>query len=324
MTRTKTRRQANRRTARFRNVLVVCKRSYLMEVRAQNERRTLDMLEQGDPRLNKVVRSDAEHQASMEAVLGALRKLRIEHKAIWRESLEEEISSGRYDLVVTVGGDGTVLDASHSLTDAIPILGVNSALSSSHGHYCIAHIHNFEAVLRRVLYGTDEPLRIMRLEITVDGERAKELCLNEVMIAHEVLGATSRYTVNVNGFTEDHKSDGLFVAAPGGTTGWIRSYGADVLPIDSRYLQFLARGLIVPPGKEPRLEQGLASGKITVVSDMPGGKVLIDGRHIVYSFERGSKVTIAPAQQDLRIFIDANVNARYAQPAGRRREPPRH
>lgn len=31
-----------------------------------------------------------------------------------------------FDLVVTVGGDGTLLQASHFMDDSIPVLGVNS------------------------------------------------------------------------------------------------------------------------------------------------------------------------------------------------------
>lgn len=43
---------------------------------------------------------------------------------LMREELKSPIRD--VDLVVTIGGDGTLLQASHHLDDSIPVLGVNS------------------------------------------------------------------------------------------------------------------------------------------------------------------------------------------------------
>jgi hypothetical protein len=92
----------------------------------------------------------------------------------------------------------------------------------------------------------------------------------------------------------------------------MRSYGADLLPIASRKTQYLVRGLIVKPGTKPRLQRGLLTrAAMTVTSEMPEGKIRIDGRHIIYDFPRGAVLSIANANEDLRLFIDANVNERY-------------
>lgn len=45
-------------------------------------------------------------------------------KVILRSDLSQPISD--VDLVITVGGDGTLLHASHFMDDSIPVLGVNS------------------------------------------------------------------------------------------------------------------------------------------------------------------------------------------------------
>ena len=45
-------------------------------------------------------------------------------KLIFRDELREPIKD--VDLVITVGGDGTLLEASHFLDSSIPVLGVNS------------------------------------------------------------------------------------------------------------------------------------------------------------------------------------------------------
>lgn len=48
----------------------------------------------------------------------------VEWKAISRNNLSQPIRN--VDMVVTVGGDGTLLQASHFMDDSIPVLGVNS------------------------------------------------------------------------------------------------------------------------------------------------------------------------------------------------------
>lgn len=48
----------------------------------------------------------------------------VEWKSIFRSDLSKPITD--VDLVVTVGGDGTLLQASHLMDDSIPVLGVNS------------------------------------------------------------------------------------------------------------------------------------------------------------------------------------------------------
>lgn len=48
----------------------------------------------------------------------------VEWKSIVRKNLSQPIRD--VDLVVTVGGDGTLLQGSHFIDDSVPVLGVNS------------------------------------------------------------------------------------------------------------------------------------------------------------------------------------------------------
>ncbi|KAG6755162.1 hypothetical protein POTOM_040978 [Populus tomentosa] len=52
------------------------------------------------------------------------KKSNIDWEPILRTNLSQPIRN--FDLVVTVGGDGTLLQASHFLDDSIPVRGVNS------------------------------------------------------------------------------------------------------------------------------------------------------------------------------------------------------
>lgn len=64
------------------------------------------------------------HHDSINFCQEILRKKSVEWKAVLRNNLTEPIND--VDLVVTIGGDGTLLQASHLMDDKIPVLGVNS------------------------------------------------------------------------------------------------------------------------------------------------------------------------------------------------------
>ena len=64
------------------------------------------------------------HERSVHACLSVLHQAKVEFQVVRREALPPAISD--VDLVVTVGGDGTLLETSHHLSQEIPVLGVNS------------------------------------------------------------------------------------------------------------------------------------------------------------------------------------------------------
>ena len=293
--------------------LVVYKKTYFMEVHEKNDERMLALIAQNHPSVAKVVQSHEDHLAALNTICSELRKRGVEVVEILRDSLETELRCHHYDLVVTVGGDGTVLDVSHYIKGRLPVLGVNSATVTSHGHYCLATAETFAAIVDEIISGQRQPANIMRLKLTLDGKPLNELVLNEVLITHAEIGETSRYTVEVNGQVEEQKSDGIFFGPPSGSTGWMKSYGCRVLPALSRQFQFVVRGLITFPGSTYRYANGLLAARecATVMSLMPDGQLLLDGRHIKYSFPRGSELKITAARQQLRLFVESTVNDRY-------------
>lgn len=314
-------RSASRRKPAFpKNVLVLGKKTQYDELVEARDEAMLQLVHAGHESMKDVLPSHEANATTLAQVHNELRQRKIKFKAINREQLGTEISSGRYDLIVAVGGDGTVLDASH-FNDTIPILGVVSAVTS-YGHFCVASRDTFGAVLDRVISGERKPLKVLRLELTLDGKVLPQLVLNELCLADPKLGATSRYILHVGDVIEEQKSDGFFVGTAAGCTGWMHSYDADVLPVENRQLQFLARGLIINPGVHFRFQRGLLPErtKIRIVSKMVGGLIKIDGQHIEYKFPRGSELTIKTSKRDLLLYCDPNINAAYEADQRQRRE----
>lgn len=64
------------------------------------------------------------HKNAINYCQSILKKKVVDWKSVFRGGISTPIRD--VDLVITVGGDGTLLQASHLMDDSIPVLGVNS------------------------------------------------------------------------------------------------------------------------------------------------------------------------------------------------------
>lgn len=206
--------------------------------------------------------------------------------------------------VISVGGDGTLLAASHWVRGAA-LLGVNSAPRSSVGHLTLARRATLPRILRRIAGGTLSPYPVARLEAVLEGKILPP-ALNDVLIAHEQPAATSRYRLRLGRRAEDHRSSGLWVATAVGSTAGIRSAGGRAVPLEARRLQFRARELYRTRGHGASLEAGFveAGEKLVVESAMAAGWLFVDGARTAIRFPFGAQATFRVAEQPLRLFAD--------------------
>lgn len=289
-------------------VLVVFKKSTLqLQAHDFKEKRFLKLLEEGHASVSKVNAAHEQHMETLNQLEGELKRRNIEYKMVVRADLDE--SEANYDLVFSVGGDGTFLDASHSLRHT-PILGINSALSSSFGHFCIANINNLRETLDSLEVGKLKPEKLLRLELTLNGTVLPELVLNEVLIAHSNPAGTSRYLIEIAEHTEEHRSSGMWIGPPPGSTGALKSAGGVIKQITAQEFQYVIREPWERPGQVFKFKKGelKRSQKMRIVSQMRTGAIYIDGNHIEYRFPLGDELTIAASDNDLIAFVDPKVN----------------
>lgn len=291
-------------------VLVVFKKStYQLQAVEHREPQFIRLLEQGHTSVAKVQTAHAEHTATLEILTAELEKRGIHYKQVARADLQSEVED--VDLVISVGGDGTFLDASHSVRK-VPLLGINSAKSSSFGHFCIADEKTIGVTLDKMTSGQLEPQRLLRLELSINGRRIPELVLNEALIAHSNPAGTSRYFISVgkNEPSEEQRSSGILVGTPAGSTGTIKSAGGEILGITEQRFQYIVREPWLRPGQSFKYTRGIAPRAeiIRVQSQMRTGAVYIDGQHIDYSFGIGDELLVAAADDDLICFVDPHVN----------------
>src|SRR5437764_10111632 len=114
----------------MRRVLVVVKKTtYQAEILENKDPRLARLLDEGNAAAVRMEAAHQEHVQTVETVERELAARGIAFKTVDRGQVGQELKDT--DLVITIGGDGTFLDVSHSLTH-IPLLGVNSAPGSSH------------------------------------------------------------------------------------------------------------------------------------------------------------------------------------------------
>jgi NAD+ kinase len=207
-------------------------------------------------------------------------------------------------LVISVGGDGTLLSASHGVTGAA-LLGVNSAPRSSVGYLTLTRRARLARDLTRIARGTLLPCPVERIEVDLEGRRLPP-ALNDVLIAHEQPAATSRYRLRLGRRTEEHRSSGLWVATATGSTAGIRSAGGLPMPLLARRLQFRARELNPAKGRPAMLEAGFVEARqeLVVESAMEAGWLFLDGARTAVPFPFGARATFRVAAQPLLLFAD--------------------
>ncbi len=294
-------------------VLVIVKETYLELVQAANDQHQLLEIAKKSPGLESVAESHAQHTATLNHVTSVLQQFGISFSVVNRRDIALQEKLAQANLVITLGGDGTFLTASHDIKDGTPVLGVNSAPITSFGHYCVCDRNTFLAVFVSIIENRRQPVQLLRLKLAIDGKALSELVLNEVLVAHEQPAGTSRYHITAHGQTEIHKCSGLLVSTPAGSTGFLRSEGGPVLPIDDTRFAYLERAPFLRFGEEHQFRSGLMQRgeKLEIVSQMQDGRIYIDGDHIQHAFPRGSVLTIEAAESSINAFVDAACHQPY-------------
>lgn len=289
------------------NCLVIVKQTAL----AQGGR-AASFARSGDATAKRILQADAEHQRTIETVRKALTKRKIAFGEASMVNADARVKGqlAIADLVITIGGDGTALGASHYIRGGQKsggmLLGVNSAPGDSVGHFCSVNRKNFAQRLDAILSGKWKPKELARLQITLDEKPLPELALNDVLIVHECPASTTRYLLKVGRREEEHRSSGIWISTAAGSTAGIGSAGGKKMPLGSKRIQYLVRELYREPKRTYSLTRGFieAGEEIIVASKMSAGELYIDGAKTRYDFPFGTRAKVTAAEHGLKIFLN--------------------
>jgi NAD+ kinase len=283
-------------------VAVVSKRSaYRERVEEQPDARIRHLLAEGDPSVARLRASHDEHEATMREVMSTLSVLGVEIAFMGRAG--DTFDSTALDLVITVGGDGTLLSASHSVAN-VPILGINSAPSHSVGFFCGAQRGNVPMAIGHALRGELRRAVLTRMQVRQNGTVVHARVLNEALFCHISPAATSRYLVCFGDVEEEQKSSGFWIGPAAGSTAAQRSAGGRVLPLTSKDLQLVVREPYTPHGERYELRRVLVPARehLVVRSKMHEAKLFVDGPNRSMNVRFGDVLEFSRASEELTVL----------------------
>lgn len=159
----------------------------------------------------------------------------------YREAVDDELTLGR-DLVIAVGGDGTLLRAAHmTFPRNVPLLGINLGRLGFLTDISPDQVSGSLAAILNGEYLSEERF-VLRCEIVRKGEIiAVSHGLNDVVIQRWSTARLITLSTFVDGcFVHSQRSDGMIISTPTGSTAYALSGGGPILHPD------LAVNVLVP------------------------------------------------------------------------------
>ena len=165
----------------------------------------------------------------------------------------------RSDLLICVGGDGTVLHASeYAAAAGTPVFGVRMGRLGF-----LSEVTGDEAAtsVARVLEGAGRLERRSTVLAQVNGE-APNYALNDAVIGRASLGRTISVGARVDGvLLAEYRADAVIIATATGSTGYSLSVGGPILPPESEEIILVpvaphltnANALVLPTSSEVSL-----------------------------------------------------------------------
>ncbi len=176
------------------------------------------------------------------------------------------------DVVLVLGGDGTILRALHRfLGSGVPVIGVNFGRV---GFLTTIERDELETGLARVFAGEYEVMELPTLELALNGGAWQ--AVNDVVFTSATIGRMVELGWAVGG--EDlgvQPCDGVLCATPSGSTAYNLSNGGPVLVwgLEAMVTTFIsphslsARPLVVPPGADVIVWNRTADVPVSVLVD---------------------------------------------------------
>lgn len=201
------------------------------------------------------------------------------------------------DLVIAVGGDGTLLGTARRLIGcSVPVVGVNL------GKLGFLAEHRFEDVLAYLEGSEPDGWRLspkMMLQLTLNGDTGNDqFALNDVIVSQGVMTRLIDIGMEVDGLhATEYRADGLVVSSPTGSTAYSLSLGG---PILGQGLRAIVVTPIAPHSltNRPIVLEGDSQVSFEVLSDIEELALVVDGQERL-SLGKGDTFSIRAAPSDL-------------------------
>ncbi|MGE5073458.1 MAG: NAD(+)/NADH kinase [Anaerolineae bacterium] len=239
--------------------------------------------------------------------------------SIYDEDLRKRVKRGEFDLLIALGGDGTMLRAGHLCAPSgVPILGI---MMGRLGFLMQVQRNEWPQMLERLLKGEGwiEQRMMLRAEHIRGGESlASWQALNEVVVGRGMALRAVRLVASVDGRPlTTFVCDGLIASTATGSTAYALAAGGPILPPDLRNI------LIVPIAPHLSVDRAvvLAEGAtVSIIVKSENSVVSVDGQSPL-SLDENDRVDVRAAEYAARFvrfgdpgYFYRNLNAHLNQP----------
>ena len=254
------------------------------------------------------------HDESLRKVTEILNQVKNSYNVSFDLRAREQVRRADFigrDLVIVLGGDGTLTSISHNIDAETPVIGVNSHPidddpNGSFGFYMDSNIDTFSADIVTALSGKAIINQIPRLQAIIDttsGNRfTTDPAMNDLLIANTHQYAPSKYHLRRDGNKCRQQSSGLVFSTWLGQGAWLNHIieqntieelrkNIQSEQINNHYF-VVAREI----SHKQRIDQPWSwldwtDQTTTITSDMHRGYVVPDGWDEVH-FNRGATITV--------------------------------
>jgi len=223
------------------------------------------------------------------------------------KQLPEDELYGIADIIITIGGDGTIIRyAKRAALDNKPVLGINAGRMGY-----LANIEQNELGLLRKLKQNEYFVeKRMMLSVTVfeNGRRLGEYnALNDAVITGGFISRIIDISVGVGGDNINYRADGLILSTPTGSTAYSMSAGGPIVePSAKNFLitpicahAMLAKSIVVAPSRVVTVKVGKI-GRHNAFLSVDGGRA--------FRLNTGDEITVKSSQKVTRLVRLKNTS----------------
>ena len=216
--------------------------------------------------------------------------------------------AGMSDIVVALGGDGTLLRAARAVGDRLtPILGVNVGSLGFLTEVTVSEIYEALEEIVSGDYRYEDRMNVDAVAMRDGEEKSRFTALNDMVINKGALSRVIEMKTAVDGdFLATYTADGLIVSTPTGSTAYSLSAGGPIVnpameaiiatPICPHTLAI--RPMILAPTQE--LSVDIYAGDS--LHGEPEIRLTVDGQ-VGYELASGDKIIFARSKRRTRLIL---------------------
>jgi NAD+ kinase len=219
------------------------------------------------------------------------------------EVLEDNSIIAKADLLLSIGGDGTILSSARKFgSRGLPILGVNLG---NLGFLSDIPPEEISYGLAEVLSGKYKEDNRIFLKAVINKEKNNSIALNEIVIHSGTIAELMEYELLIdNVFVYRQKADGIILATPTGSTAYSLSGGGPIV-------HPLVKSIIITPMFPHSLSAGTliveeaSSIQINIISSKGKVKMSLDSQNMI-SLGKGDSIKISKNNSTFKLIHPQN------------------